>query len=171
MKSLLVSCALVLATACASTEGSLDVVEADESIRAPMFDAVAGLEGRWVSTTPYGEMVHVFEVTSSGSAVRELMGPGTEHEMTNMYTLDGNSLTMTHYCGAGNQPFMRARALDGDRLEFEAVSVRDLKDPAEHYMGAMTLVFLGEDHVEQHWTSIIGEDVAEMGVFDLRRDG
>ena len=49
--------------------------------------------------------------------------------------------------------------------------MRDLKDPAEHYMGAMTLVFLGEDHVEQHWTSIIGEDVAEMGVFDLRRDG
>ena len=35
-------------------------------------------------------------------------------------------------------------------------------------MGAMTLVFLGEDHVE-HWTSIIGEDAAEMGVFDLRQ--
>ena len=115
-------------------------------------------------------MVHVFEVTSSGSAVRELMGPGTEHEMTNMYTLDGNSLTMTHYCGAGNQPFMRARRLDGDRLEFESVSVRDLKDPGDHYMGAMTLVFLEDGHVEQHWTSIIGDEVAEMGVFDLRRE-
>ena len=66
---------------------------------------------------------------------------------------------------------MRARALDGRRLEFDPVSVPDLKDPAEHYIGAITLVFLGEDHVEQHWTSIIGEDVAEMGVFDLRRDG
>ena len=46
MKNLLVSCALVLGTACASTQGSLEVVEADESIRAPMFDAVASLEGR-----------------------------------------------------------------------------------------------------------------------------
>lgn len=170
MKTLLLLPALILGAACASTGESLTVVEADDALRAPMFDAVAALEGRWVSTTPHGEMVHVFEVTSAGSAIREIMAPGTEHEMTNMYTLDGNSLSMTHYCGAGNQPFMRARRLDGDRLEFESVSVRDLKDPDEHYMGAMTLVFVSAEHVQQHWTSIIGGDVSEMGVFELRRD-
>ena len=128
MKDILASCALVLASDCESAECSLEVVETDESIRAPMFDAVAALEGRWVSTTPHGEMVHVFEVTSSGSAVRELMGPGTEHEMTNMYTLNGNSLTMTHYCGAGTSR-SRVSALDGDRLEFGAVSVRASRTP------------------------------------------
>ncbi len=169
MKNLLLF-GLALTASCASPSTGLAVVEADESIRAPMFEAVAALEGRWIATTPYGESVHEFKVSSGGSAIRETMATGEEHEMTNMYTLDGNSLTMTHYCGAGNQPFMRASSLDGNRLVFDFVSVSDLKSADDHYMGAMTLVFVDEDHVQQHWTSINGGEVVEMGAFELRRD-
>ena len=122
-----------------------------------------------MSTTPFGESVHEFRVTSSGSAVREIMSPGMEHEMTNMYTLDGNEILMTHYCSAGNQPHMRASSLVGNRLAFEAAGVSDLKDPGDLYMGAMTLIFVDDDHIQQHWTSIEGGKTSEMGVFDLRR--
>ncbi|MFT5286934.1 MAG: hypothetical protein ACI8TQ_003109 [Planctomycetota bacterium] len=71
----------------------------------------------------------------------------------NMYTLDGNSLVMTHYCGGGNLPTMRANALEGDQLAFEPESVLDLREGYDHYMGGITLVFTGDDTFEQHWLS------------------
>ncbi len=167
---------LLGAASCQSTDSSaptdgpvLKVVAADASVRAPLWAALSSLEGRWTSKTEYGDGEHVFAVSSAGSVLREIMGPGTESEMTNMYSLDGNGVAMTHYCGAGNQPHMRAARMDGNRLVFESVSVGDLKDLGEHYMGAMTLVFVDEDHVEQHWTSITGETQLDMGVFTLTR--
>lgn len=164
---------IALLAACQSAPSAsvsgLKVVEADASVRGPLWDALSSLEGSWISETPYGPSEHVFQVSSAGSALRELMGPGTEMEMTNMYTLDGNGVAMTHYCGAGNQPHMRAAGMDGNRLVFESVSVADLKSTDEHYMGAMTLVLVDENTVEQHWTSITDGTTEEMGVFTLTR--
>ena len=77
---------------------------------------------------PDGEGIVEFRVSSNGSAVRELMYPGTEHEMTNMYTLEGNTLVMTHYCAGGNQPHMRASKFENGRLAFEPDGVSDLAD-------------------------------------------
>lgn len=144
-------------------------VDADPARREPMLDAVRALEGRWIAETPYGTSEHDFAVSSAGSVVREIMGPGEEHEMTNMYHLDGNTLVMTHYCGAGNQPRMRATGLVDGALHFEADSVSDLKDPDEHYMGSMILRIVSDDVVEQHWISIEAGETSEMGVFTLRR--
>ena len=112
-------------------------VDADPARREPMLDAVRALEGRWIAETPYGTSEHEFAVSSAGSVVREIMGPGEEHEMTNMYTLDGNALVMTHYCGAGNQP--RMRATDSWRSSALRSGRLGLKDPDEHYMGSMIL--------------------------------
>ena len=146
-----------------------EVVVADQDVRTPLWKALSSLEGRWVSETPYGAGEHLFEVSSGGSVVREIMGPGTESEMTNMYSLAGNGISMTHYCAVGNQPHMHAASMDGNRLVFELVSVGDFKDAGGHYMGPMTLVFVDEDHVEQHWTSNAGGKVDEMGAFVLTR--
>ena len=41
-----------------------------------------------------------FRVTSAGSVVQETMFPGSDHEMVNMYSVDGDKLLMTHYCAA-----------------------------------------------------------------------
>lgn len=171
------SLAVLAAAACQSTDIAasdasgpvLKVVAADASVRAPLWEALSSLEGRWKSETEYGDGEHVFAVSSGGSVLREIMGPDTESEMTNVYSLDGNGVAMTHYCAAGNQPHMRAAGMEDGRMVFESVSVGDLKDAGEHYMGAMTLVFVDADHVEQHWTSITGETNVEMGVFSLTR--
>jgi hypothetical protein len=130
---------------------------------------VAGLEGRWQMESPEGPAFIEFALTAGGSAVRETMFPGTPHEMVNMYTLDGNALTMTHYCAAGNQPHMRADALDGDKLAFRTAGVSDLKSADEHYMGAMTLVLVDEDHIEQHWISLNVPESDHMPAFALTR--
>lgn len=142
-----------LVVACQSGgDGALvqDSAVVDTEARAELMDAVKALEGRWRGES--GESL--IEVTSAGSVVRETMFPGEPHEMTNMFSSDGSSLVMTHYCAGGNQPRMRATTLDGGRLVFEADSVSDLNATDEAYMGAMTLVIQDADHFEQHWSSM-----------------
>jgi hypothetical protein len=149
----LAALSLALLSACRSTGPA--IVDADPARREALFAPVRALEGSWRVETGEGPPAEVrFQLSSAGSVVRELMFPGTEHEMTNMYSLDGNALLMTHYCAGGNQPRMRATALVGGRLAFESAGVADLEASEDHYMGAMTLVFVDADHVEQHWTSI-----------------
>jgi hypothetical protein len=157
------------ALACQSTS-TPTVVETDAAQRESLLSAVTALEGRWQGPGPDGEPKFTdFAVIAAGTAVREIMLPGEEHEMTNMYSLDGNTLVMTHYCAGGNQPRMRATAVENGRIEFHADGVADLKSKDEVYMGAMTFVFVDDDHVEQHWTSLkAGEPDQEM-MFELVR--
>ena len=163
--------ALLLALSAAACRSSATprVVEADPAQRAELFGAVSALQGRWVMEGPAGPFYTEFALTANGSAVRETMFPGTPHEMTNMYALDGNSLTMTHYCAGGNQPRMRAERLVDGQLEFEPDGVGDLKAPDELYMGAMTLVLVDADHIEERWIAYNqgGED--HSPVFTLQR--
>jgi len=44
----------------------------------------------------------------------ETMGPGSDHEMLNVYTNTDNGVFLTHYCMMGNQPRLRlTSAKDG----------------------------------------------------------
>lgn len=161
---------LVTAVGCSTTAGDdLGVVTADPAVRAPLLGAVAELEGRWLAESDFGTGEQIFSVGSNGSAVREVMNPGQPFEMTNMYVLEGNSLVMTHYCGAGNQPRMRATSIVDGRMEFESIGVGDLKSPDELYMGSMTLVFIDADTIEQHWNSVNAPAGQDKMMFTLRR--
>ena len=135
--------------ACQST--SSVITDINDEQREALFAPVRALEGRWVLDSEEHPGEITFAVSSNGSVVREIMFPGTEHEMTNMYSLDGNSLVMTHYCAGGNQPTMRASAFDGKQIVFEPESVKDLREGYDYYMGGITLVMTGDDSFEQHW--------------------
>jgi hypothetical protein len=157
-------------TACNSTRTPESVAQTpNPERRAALLETVTALEGRWVMRSPEGEAFVEFAVTSGGHAVRETMFPGTEHEMINMYTLDGNGLAMTHYCAGGNQPHMRAAALEDGKLAFETTGVSDLNKADEHYMGAMTLVIVDDDHIEQHWKTLNANEPGQDPVFALER--
>jgi hypothetical protein len=159
---------LLSVTACQTTTRS--VVDADPTSREPLLSAMKSLEGRWEGEPHEGmQAIHEIAISSNGSAVREVMFPGTQHEMTNMYTLDGNSLVMTHYCAEGNQPRMRASGVDGDRIAFMSDGVSDLKSEDEVYMGEMTLVMIDDDTMEQHWRAFRGDEVDHEAVFELHR--
>lgn len=160
----------VLLVALAACQSTRTVVEADSSSREPLFDAVSDLVGRWEGEGDDGmQLVHEIAVTSNGSVVREVMFPGGPHEMTNMYSLDGNSLVMTHYCAGGNQPRMRATSVNGNQLVFASEGVSDLKADDEIYMGAMTLVRVDKDTMEQHWKAFRQDEVDHEAVFRLKR--
>jgi len=148
------------------------VVDADPDQRRMLIETIRALEGRWEGSDPAGtQLVSEFEVIAEGTAVRETMFPGTSHEMTNMYTLDGNTLVMTHYCAAGTQPHMRAAAVEANALVFGPDGVSDLKETDEAYMGAMTLVVKDPDTIEQHWQSMKMGELVEGAetIFSLKR--
>ena len=162
-----------LAPACVvhnSAEVRQEIVSADAGEREYLFAPLRALDGRWEGLDPHGsKQVVEFKLTANGTALREVMFPGSKEEMTNMYTLDGNSALMTHYCAGGNQPHMRARALDEGRMVFESDGVSDLKSEAEPYMGAMTMVFVSPNQIEQHWTAYNRGAVDHNAVFLLER--
>jgi len=162
--------ALLAVASCSSTPSALLTAEPrDAELRSRLLTAIQSLEGRWEMPGGEAPAIIEFRSTAAGSAVCEVMFPGTENEMVNLYTLDGNSLVMTHYCAAGNQPRMRATDLVDGRLEFVSVSVSDLETPGALHMADMTLVLVDEDRIEQHWRAVKDGEDDHMPVFELVR--
>ncbi len=141
-------------------------VEIREASRDTLLGAIKNLEGNW--QTDDGSTT-TFEVTSSGSVVREVLFAGQAHEMTNMYSLDGNGLNMVHYCGMGNQPRMRATSIQNSKIIFSPIGVADRLSAEETYMGAMTLTLIDEDTIEASWTSFSGLETGDKMVFLYKR--
>lgn len=108
-----------------------------------------------------------FRVTATGSAVVETMFPGTPHEMTNMYSMDGADLYMVHYCGLGNQPRMKLISNDGS-LKFVAVSVANKPDPDSQYMHSLELT-IGEGKLKETWGHMDKGKVESHATFELGR--
>lgn len=146
------------------------VTPATDAQRAAMLDRVKSLAGTWELTAPDGKTATIqFGVTAAGSAVREVMFPGTEHEMTNMYHMDGGALLVTHYCAAGNQPRMRAAAAAPDRIDFEFDSVTNMTAVDQHTMSTLSLVWVDNDHIREEWRSTVNGKPTDPSVFELRR--
>lgn len=152
--------------------GTFKVAGAATSEQAAAFERIKALAGEWESTDPEHPGTTIFTVSSAGSVVREIMLPGTSHEMTNVYHMDGPDLVVTHYCAIGNQPRMRARPADvsADRIAFGPDSVTNLRSEDEPYMGQLTLVFTGPDTLRQEWrTYKQGKLLEDHAVFEMRR--
>lgn len=174
MKPALAALPLLLA-ACASTSHSSlvnprVVRPANDAQKSVLVERVKALAGTWEGKSPEGPQVTTFDVCSGGSAVREIMFPGTPHEMTNMYHMDGDSLLMTHYCAMGNQPRMRATVgADPSVLAFEFDGISNLRAESEMYMGSMTMTIVDQDHIKQVWHHYVKGKKGEPTVFELTR--
>jgi hypothetical protein len=110
-----------------------------------------------------------YEVGSGGTIVRELLFPGTDHEMMSVYHLVDGQLVVTHYCMLGNQPRMKLKAADGDDLVFDFDGGTNLvteKDPHIHG-GRIRLV--APDRMEQGWTVFVGGGPADEKKLFLTR--
>jgi len=143
---------------------------------AEMLGGIAALAGTWEMADEEGQNMTatVYRPTAAGSAVEEVMFPGTPHEMVNLYHMDGNDLVVTHYCAAGNQPRMVSTGpetgADGSRVyRFRFDSVANLRPEHDHYMGNLTLAIKG-DALTQTWVSLDGKGAkSEPVVFEMRR--
>ncbi|MFM9995628.1 MAG: YciI family protein [Phycisphaerales bacterium] len=137
--------------------------------------ALAAHGGEWKGKGSHGDQVMEevtlrYTLTSGGSAVVEKNFPGTEHEMTTIYTLDGDALAMTHYCVLGNQPRMAARpAPNAKVIRFECTGVGNCHSEDEPAMRSLDVTFDGPDRIRQEWGFFENGAKKNTAVFELAR--
>lgn len=129
------------------------VAHGDPAKGAAALERLKPLAGEWDIIGDDGKRGPglVISVGAGGSAIREIMFPGSGHEMTNMYHADGDTIVMTHYCAVGNQPRMRAQAASEGPLSFMFDSVTNLKGDEDTYMGSMVLTMVDANTIRQDW--------------------
>ena len=92
-----------------------------------------------------------------------------EEDMITMFHLDGDRLLLTHYCGAGNQPRMKATASpDGKTITFDFVDATNLASPQIGHMHRVIFSFPDADHHTEEWIFLQdGKEARER--FELQR--
>jgi hypothetical protein len=158
----------LFSTGCATSRAQ--AVGTPDAATVAAFDRLKTLAGTWEMADDKGQksVAAVYSVTSNGSTVREIMFPGADHEMTNMYHLDGSSIMMTHYCAMGNQPRMRCLRADGSTFNFTFDGITNMASKDDNPMASMVLEIKDADHVTQSWSNL-RTDPQHAPVFELSR--
>jgi hypothetical protein len=184
MKLLSFSLFLVLTTlashafAQTSTHTHDAVAPASAADAQKAFDRLKTLAGSWVgrvTTTPQapgadGQFVQFsLRVTSRGHAlVHEMSVSGLPDHPLTVFYLDADSLTLTHYCDAGNRPRMTGRiSPDGRTLEFDFLDLSG-GDQRGHMHRAVFTFIDDNRHIEE-WTYMAPGNTPMRARFDLQR--
>ena len=146
------------------------------------FATMKSMAGEWEGPVVIPEMpqmsngkpLHVsLRVTSRGNAlVHEMQEAGTlfdatkyDHPVTMLY-VDGDQLTLIHYCDAGNRPRMTGKmSPDGKTVEFE---LKDISGNTEEHMHHSVFTIIDANHHTEDWTFMI-KDKPIHAHFDLHR--
>lgn len=170
-----------IATALISLLAYAGAASADDPVTVhDVFDRLKGLEGTWQGTASGGseaeaqaevQVTHVFEASAAGTVVMETMNPESpDHEMINMYHLDGNELVLTHYCASGNQPTMKlAQPASVQELRFDFTGGTNLDPAKDVHIHAAHLVLVDADTLESSWTGYKEGKEAGVRTFLLKR--
>jgi hypothetical protein len=146
----LMALALVLALA-----GSALAADTNKPANAGLaFDKLKSLVGQWEATSNKGKVTASYELVANGTALLEKTKVENEGEMVTVYHLDGNRLVLTHYCIAGNQPHLQARAFDpaSQEIRFDFLSATNLASPADGHIHSAVIKFVGPDSFNSDWT-------------------
>jgi hypothetical protein len=145
------------------------------------FATLKSLAGEWEGpvTVPdapemSGAKMHAsLRVTSRGNAlVHEFQEAGTpldatkyDHPVTMLY-VDGDQLTLVHYCDAGNRPRMTGKMSgDGKTVEFE---LKDISGNTDYHMHHSVFTVVDANHHTEDWTFMM-KDKPIHAHFDLHR--
>lgn len=149
---------------------ALVVPASAETTSNAAWDKLKALVGNWEGTEN-GKPFHVsYKLVSSGTALMETLDGPDAMQMITIYTQDGGSILMTHYCSMGNQPRMRARGLENGRLVFSYVDAANVKSPEDPRMSGLVLTFTDANHLGADWTHRAGGK-EEVGRFTFTRKG
>jgi len=119
------------------------------------FERLKSLVGDWQgAVTPTGQPAAIrYELGSGGTIVRELLFPGTEHEMLNVYHLVDGQLVATHYCAMGNQPHFKLQAATADELVFAFAGGTNFVPEKDPHIHDGRIKFVAADRIEEDWTA------------------
>jgi len=184
----MLSVVLLSLSAVAFAQSDMEKSDTQESSVAPVlsdaqksFATLKSLAGEWEGPATATEMpemsggkLHIsLRVTSRGNAlVHELQEAGTpldatkyDHPVTMLY-VDGDQLTLVHYCDAGNRPRMTGKmSPDGKTVEFE---LKDISGNPEIHMHHAVFTLIDANHHTEDWTFMM-KDKPIHAHFDLQR--
>jgi hypothetical protein len=114
------------------------------------FERLKSLVGTWQIVGESGGEVTYF-LTGGDAALVERFD-----RMSSVYHMDGSDLRVTHYCGARNQPRMKAASYDSEKglLRFDFVDVTNLSAPDAYYTREIQFRFLDADNVEVRFSGL-----------------
>jgi len=119
------------------------------------YKKLASLEGDWVGKDEKGEEVKSnFRSAISNTVVMETLNASGMEEMLTLYSVDGNGISLLHYCPTNNQPHMRAvpSSEDVKQLTFSFLSAGNLPSIAVGHEHKMVLDFEDKDHITERCT-------------------
>lgn len=142
--------------------GVAGLAGAEETAADRVLARLRALAGDWKGSlewtgarTGTGSVRAIYRVTGNGSAVVEdlLMGSDDAPSMTSVYHVDGADVRMTHFCGAQNQPRLKADRVDEARgvAHFSMVDATGLAAHPAH-VREVEIRFLGEDRLVLEFT-------------------
>ena len=140
------------------------------------FDALKSLAGKWtgpVTADPPnpdidGPIQVTMRVASRGNVLVHEIAPGGVPEPTMIY-LEGDRLTLVHYCEAGNRPRMVARkSPDRKTVAFDFVDISGSPEPA--YLHHFAFTIIDADHHIEDWTFMLPGGQLLHAHFDLKRE-
>jgi len=122
------------------------------------FQRIKKLEGTWFAVDARGQVtnqiVSIFRVTANGHSVEEIMFPGSDNEMINMYFRDVDDVLMTHYCAGGNQPTLRLVATPKPGVvQLEYANISNMISMNDEHMHEGQYQWVDEDHLKTEWRS------------------
>ena len=126
--------------------------KSERSADATAFARLKTLAGEWEGDTAMGKAHLSYEVIAGGTALVEKETGEKMPAMMTVYHLDGDRLLLTHYCMAGNQPRMQARAYNPEsgELEFQFLDATNLTTGAGHMHNAK-IRFVDNNHMATEW--------------------
>jgi hypothetical protein len=118
------------------------------------WDKMKSLVGTWQGTAEGRPVSVTYTLVSNGTSLMESLTGDHDTNMITMYAPDGGSIVATHYCAAGNQPRMRAKASASNvtSLDFQFVDATNTA-AAPELMKRLVVTFQDPNHFTQSWTS------------------
>lgn len=142
----------------------------------PEFDRLKeALAGTWEGSNPHGmdstkPATVNYRVTSGNSAIVEDLFPGTPEEMVSVYSLDGNKVSMVHYCMLDNQPKLVLKEHKGDVFSFDFAGGTNVR-PGDHHMHALKISILDTNHIREEWSDWDKGKLKDTTTLELTRKG
>jgi len=119
------------------------------------FKKIQSLVGEWEGKDDHGMAVKTnLRVIAANTAVMETLSMHQAEEMVTLYSLDGEAISLIHYCPTKNQPHMQAAPPPDPihELVFEFKDARNLPSLATGHEQKLVLRFEDADHITETWT-------------------